>query len=67
MCRLHRSCYSPDAPAFNSAILDMGLPVLGVCYGYQLLNFTQVCKTVEAGGQRAFTKHTSNSLKSTTP
>jgi GMP synthase (glutamine-hydrolysing) len=29
------SCYAPDAPKFNKAVLSMGLPVLGVCYGYQ--------------------------------
>ena len=28
------SCYAPDAPKFNKAVLSMGLPVLGVCYGY---------------------------------
>jgi len=32
------SCYEPNAPAFNKGVLKMGLPVLGVCYGYQLMN-----------------------------
>ena len=30
------SCYEPGAPAFDKAVLSMGLPVLGVCYGYQV-------------------------------
>mmetsp|Transcript_80672 Transcript_80672/g.216215 ORF Transcript_80672/g.216215 Transcript_80672/m.216215 type:complete len:662 (-) Transcript_80672:2-1987(-) len=35
------SCYAADAPEFNPAVLEMGLPVLGVCYGYQVLNFVK--------------------------
>ena len=31
------SVYDPDQPAFNSAHLSSGLPVLGLCYGHQLL------------------------------
>ncbi len=31
------SVYSENAPELNPAILEMGLPVLGICYGLQLL------------------------------
>lgn len=40
------SVYDPDQPAFNSAHLNSGLPVLGLCYGHQL-----VCQ--ELGGEVA--------------
>ncbi len=40
------SVYDPDQPAFNSAHLSSGLPVLGLCYGHQL-----VCR--ELGGEVA--------------
>ena len=40
------SVYDPDQPAFNTAHLSSGLPVLGLCYGHQL-----VCQTL--GGEVA--------------
>mgnify|MGYP001502345042 CR=1 FL=1 len=31
------SVYDEDAPPFDEAWLDLGIPVLGICYGMQLL------------------------------
>ena len=33
-----KSVYDPGAPAVEEAIFDLGLPVLGICYGMQLLS-----------------------------
>jgi GMP synthase (glutamine-hydrolysing) len=32
-----RSVNDPDAPAIDPALLELGVPVLGICYGLQLL------------------------------
>jgi GMP synthase (glutamine-hydrolysing) len=31
------SVYDPDQPAFNPALIESGLPTLGLCYGHQLI------------------------------
>ncbi len=31
------SVYDPNPPAFDAAVLDMPVPILGLCYGHQLL------------------------------
>ncbi|MEO5349679.1 MAG: glutamine-hydrolyzing GMP synthase [Magnetococcus sp. YQC-3] len=33
----HRSVYDTDAPGLNPAVLALGVPVLGICYGMHLL------------------------------
>ncbi len=38
------SVYDPDAPRVDRAIYELGLPILGICYGMQLI-------TVDFGGQ----------------
>ncbi len=38
------SVYEPDAPRVDKAVYDLGVPVLGICYGMQLI-------TVDFGGQ----------------
>jgi GMP synthase (glutamine-hydrolysing) len=32
------SCYEPDSPTCTSELFELGIPVLGLCYGAQLMN-----------------------------
>ncbi len=31
------SVYAPGAPSFDSKIFDLGIPIFGICYGFQLM------------------------------
>ena len=33
----HNSVYAADAPTLPDSVLEAGVPVLGICYGLQLL------------------------------
>ena len=33
------SVYDPKSPHYDGAILDLGIPVLGICYGIQLMAY----------------------------
>jgi GMP synthase (glutamine-hydrolysing) len=47
------SVYGADAPQLNEEILDLGVPVLGICYGEQLLA-RHLGGLVEPGREREF-------------
>ncbi len=33
------SCYEPDAPTYTPELFELGIPVLGLCYGAQLMQY----------------------------
>jgi GMP synthase (glutamine-hydrolysing) len=48
------SVYDPGAPLCDQAILESGLPVLGICYGMQLLAYQLGGEVAPATGQREY-------------
>ena len=47
------SVYATDAPALDPAILELGVPTLGICYGFQIMA-TTLGGTVERTGAAEF-------------
>jgi GMP synthase (glutamine-hydrolysing) len=47
------SVYAEGAPAFDPAIFDLGIPVLGICYGFQVMA-TALGGEVAHTGQREY-------------
>ena len=47
------SVYEEDAPKFDPKILDMGIPILGLCYGHQMIVYLSEGK-VEPGSKREY-------------
>ncbi len=47
------SVYDENAPKWNPRILDLGLPMLGICYGHQLL-MQELGGKVEKGEKREY-------------
>lgn len=56
-----RSVYEPDAPSPDPEVLELGVPVLGICYGVQLLSHLLGGRVVPAPareyGRTAFAIH----------
>mmetsp|Transcript_2346 Transcript_2346/g.3371 ORF Transcript_2346/g.3371 Transcript_2346/m.3371 type:complete len:642 (-) Transcript_2346:363-2288(-) len=46
-----QSVYGAEAPKYDKGLFDLGLPILGICYGMQLINYMYGGK-VEKGGTR---------------
>src|SRR2546425_945388 len=60
------SVYAPDAPIPDKAIFELGIPVLGICYGLQV--FAQCLGgKVERGDKREFGKGTLTVTDQTCP
>ncbi|MEQ9279228.1 MAG: glutamine-hydrolyzing GMP synthase [Balneola sp.] len=49
-----KSVNDDDAPSLQTDILDWDVPILGVCYGLQLLAHTQIPGSVEKADKREF-------------
>ncbi|MBQ9420308.1 MAG: glutamine-hydrolyzing GMP synthase [Lachnospiraceae bacterium] len=60
------SVYDPASPHYDPAILDLGIPVLGICYGHQLIAWMAGGEIASAGSISEYGKvevHT-NQVKS---
>ena len=49
------SCYEADSPTYTKALFELGIPILGLCYGAQLMQFL-LGGTVEKAPVREYGK-----------
>ncbi len=49
------SCYEEEAPTYSKELFELGIPVLGLCYGAQLMNHV-LGGTVERADKREYGK-----------
>ncbi|MFN1833841.1 glutamine-hydrolyzing GMP synthase [Balneola sp. MJW-20] len=49
-----KSVNDPDAPELQKEVLNWGIPVLGVCYGLQLLSHNEIPGSVDKADKREF-------------
>lgn len=49
-----RSVYDTDAPFLNSAVFDWNIPILGICYGLQILSHSELPGSVAKAEKREF-------------
>ena len=65
------SVYAPDAPKLDSALFDAGIPIFGICYGFQVMAAAlggEVAKTGKSEyGRTEFKVENSNGLLSGLP
>ena len=47
------SVYAPGAPAADTELFDLGIPVMGICYGFQLM-IHRLGGKVKGGGRREY-------------
>ena len=50
------SVYDPASPHFDPAVLELGIPVLGICYGDQLLAYMAGGRVSAAEGSSEYGK-----------
>ena len=66
-----QSVYGPAAPKYDPEIFNLGKPILGICYGLQLMNLvnggTVVKKTTREDGQFTINVEQSSELYQTLP
>ena len=51
------SVYSDGAPKLRPELLDLGIPVLGICYGMQAMALQLGGRVVDEGAERRFRRH----------
>ena len=48
------SCYEADSPTYTKELFELGIPVLGLCYGAQLMNHILGAKVEKAPVRESF-------------